>query len=78
MKFTIEVKDEYVQWLGTFFGNPDKPEEAIQAKLQNEVDSVLPEIIKNHDPELLALTAARDQKLQEKLAATKETEIKGK
>ena len=36
------------------------------------------EIIKNHDPEVLALTAARDQKLQEKLAATKETEIKGK
>ncbi len=76
MDFIISVKDEYIQGLGTLFGNPDKPEEAIQAKLQNEVDSALPEIIKNYDPEVLALTAARDQKLQEKLAATKE--VKGK
>jgi hypothetical protein len=78
MDFIISVKDEYIQGLGTFFGNPDKPVEAIQAKLQSEVDRPLPEIIKNYDPEVLALTAARDQKLQEKLAATKETEIKGK
>ena len=76
MKFTIEVKDEYVQGLGTLFGNPDNPVEAIQAKLQNEVDSALPEIIKNYDPEVLALTAARDLKLQEKIDATKE--VKGK
>jgi len=45
MDFIISVKDEYVQGLGTLFGNPNKPVEAIQAKLQNEVDSVLPEII---------------------------------
>jgi len=72
MDFILSVKDEYVQGLGTLFGNPDKPVEAIQAKLQSEVDKHLPEVIKNYDPEVLALTAARDLKLQEKIAATKE------
>ena len=78
MQFIIEVKDEYVQGLGTVFGNPDKPVEAIQAKLQSVIDIEIPDVVKRYDPEVLALTAARDQKLQEKLAATKETEIKGK
>ena len=76
MKFTIEVKDEYVQGLGTFFGNPDKPVEAIQAKLQSVIDIEIPDVVKRYDPEVLALTAARDLKLQEKIDATKE--VKGK
>ena len=77
MKFTIEVKDEYVQGLGTFFGNPDKPEEAIQAKLQSVIDIEIPDVVKRYDPEVLALSAALDLKLQEKIDATKEI-IKGK
>ncbi len=77
MDFIISVKDELIQGLGTKFGNPDKPAEAIQAKLQSVIDIEIPDVVKRYDPEVLALTAARDQKLQEKLAATKETEIKG-
>jgi len=77
MQFIIEVKDELIQGLGTLFGNPNKPEEAIQAKLQSVIDIEIPDVVKRYDPEVLALSAALDLKLQEKIDATKEI-IKGK
>jgi hypothetical protein len=77
MDFIISVKDEYVQGLGTLFGNPDKPVEAIQAKLQSVIDIEIPDVVKRYDPEVLALSAALDLKLQEKIDTTKEI-IKGK
>jgi hypothetical protein len=77
MDFIISVKDELIQGLGTLFGNPNKPEEAIQAKLQSVIDIEIPDVVKRYDPEVLALSAALDLKLQEKIDATKEI-IKGK
>jgi len=77
MDFIISVKDELIQGLGTLFGNPNKPEEAIQAKLQSVIDIEIPDVVKRYDPEVLALSAALDLKLQEKIDATKEV-IKGK
>ena len=76
MDFIISVKDELIQGLGAKFGNPDKPAEAIQAKLQSVIDIEIPDVVKRYDPEVIALTAARDLKLQEKIDATKE--VKGK
>lgn len=70
-QFIVEVKEEYVQELGTLFGNPFKPAEAIQAALDQMVLDKMSQIIDKVDTELIAKKAEYETLYQQKLAAIK-------
>lgn len=70
MKFTVEIKNNLVSSVGTKLGNPNNPEEAIQAYLQAIIDNIVNEVIEA-DAEIVLLKEQLLQKIEEKRISAK-------
>lgn len=70
--YTVKVPDEQVLSLGTLFGNPNNPDEAIQAALQGFLDEKLAISIDQFDADVLQKRQELSALIESKKATTKD------